>query len=243
MTCRSIKSAVGSLYARRVQGADAPAEGTKRPRGRPKVEGLEESRRATIVAAAFAVFAEKGYDDTSIADIAAHAHIGHGTIYRYFLSKRELLDHVFDLAVEKTVAALAVGEFPTALSDREQALALVQSVGTRLFALADDEPELLKLITVQCSAVDAEMRERVTGLLSMLDTGLARGISPVAPMSEAQADWTQMGRLAVGMVGPGLVMTLLGNSKKSARARFLQSAQTLIDRGVLAVPVVDGGAA
>lgn len=157
------KFSTGSLYTRRVQGSDAAVEGTTPRRGRPKTAGLQEARRKAIVSAAFAVFTQKGYDDTSIADIAAHAGIGHGTIYRYFTSKREILDHVFDFAVEKTVHALSFEELTLALADREQARELVETVGTRLFELVDREPGLLKLITVQCSAIDPELRERVTG--------------------------------------------------------------------------------
>lgn len=224
----------GSLYTRRVQGADAAAESSKPRRGRPKIAGLQEARRKTIVAAAFAVFTQKGYDDTSIGDIAAHAGVGHGTIYRYFTSKRELLDHVFDFAVEKTVDALAVDELAHAPADREEALQLVRTVGTRLFDLVDREPGLLKLITVQCSAIDAELRDRVTGLMSILDGQLSRGLDHLAPSDDDDGDWTRMGRLAVGMIGPGLVMTLLGDSDDAKRTRFLESAQAMIDRGVLA---------
>lgn len=222
----------GSLYTRRVQGVDAAVEDVKPRRGRPKIAGLQEARRKAIVAAAFAVFTQKGYDDTSIGDIAAHAGIGHGTIYRYFTSKRELLDHVFDFAVEKTVQALAVDELTQAPADREQALALIHTVGTRLFDLVDREPGLLKLLTVQCSAIDPELRDRVTGLYSILDSEMSRGLQHLAPEADG-GEWTRMARLAVGMIGPGLVMTLLGDSDDAKRSRFLQSAQAMVDRGVL----------
>nr|WP_208411151.1 TetR/AcrR family transcriptional regulator [Mycolicibacterium fluoranthenivorans] len=224
------------MYTRRVQGSDAAVEGTTPRRGRPKTAGLQEARRKAIVSAAFAVFTQKGYDDTSIADIAAHAGIGHGTIYRYFTSKREILDHVFDFAVEKTVHALSFEELTLALADREQARELVETVGTRLFELVDREPGLLKLITVQCSAIDPELRERVTGLYSMLDAELSRGLHHLAPSTDDDGEWTRMGRLAIGMIGPGLVMTLLGDSDAAKRTHFLQSAQALVDRGVLTVP-------
>ena len=50
--------------------------------------------REEIVDAAFAEFAERGYHDTGIADIARRLGIGHGTFYRYFENKRDILDHV-----------------------------------------------------------------------------------------------------------------------------------------------------
>jgi AcrR family transcriptional regulator len=60
----------------------AKAKGDKRPR---------------LVDAACAVFAEKGYASTRVADIAERAGVGKGTVYEYFSSKEELLFAVFEL--------------------------------------------------------------------------------------------------------------------------------------------------
>ena len=56
----------------------------------PKVVDKEE-KRATILEASIRVFAEKGWRNTKIADIAEAADIGKGTIYEYFQSKDEIL--------------------------------------------------------------------------------------------------------------------------------------------------------
>lgn len=53
-----------------------------------------EQRRRAILKAAAKVFSEKGYHKTRISDIAARANMGHGTVYRFFNSKRELAAHV-----------------------------------------------------------------------------------------------------------------------------------------------------
>lgn len=58
-------------------------------------------RRTLIVQAAAAVFAEKGFNNTLIADIARAAEIGKGTIYEYFRSKDDLFLAVFDYFVQK----------------------------------------------------------------------------------------------------------------------------------------------
>lgn len=54
-------------------------------------------KRPRLVEAATAVFAEKGYASTRVADIAERAGIGKGTVYEYFSSKEELLFAVFEL--------------------------------------------------------------------------------------------------------------------------------------------------
>ena len=56
-----------------------------------------EERRKEILNAAIKVFSEKGYEKTSITDIAKSIDIAQGLGYRYFSSKEEL----FDAALEE----------------------------------------------------------------------------------------------------------------------------------------------
>jgi len=53
-------------------------------------------KRHRLVEAACAVFAEKGYASTRVAEIAERAGVGKGTVYEYFSSKEELLFAVFE---------------------------------------------------------------------------------------------------------------------------------------------------
>ncbi len=53
-------------------------------------------KRLRLVTAATAVFAEKGYASTRVADISERAGVGKGTVYEYFSSKEELLFAVFE---------------------------------------------------------------------------------------------------------------------------------------------------
>lgn len=61
------------------------------------VNRLPATRRIEdIMAAARQVFAERGYDDASITDIASKAGVVEGSIYRFFESKRHLLTRVVE---------------------------------------------------------------------------------------------------------------------------------------------------
>lgn len=64
-----------------------------------------ERNRLRILAAAAEVFAARGLDVT-LDDIAAHAGVGVGTVYRRFTDKDELIDAVFETRLDQ-VAALA----------------------------------------------------------------------------------------------------------------------------------------
>lgn len=66
----------------------------------PKIVDREAKRQA-ILAAAIAVFAEKGYHSTKMADIARKAEMGKGTLYEYFRTKEELPKSIFGLMVQE----------------------------------------------------------------------------------------------------------------------------------------------
>ena len=46
--------------------------------------------RGRLQAAAFELFTEKGYEETTVADIAARAGVTERTFYRYFVDRREV---------------------------------------------------------------------------------------------------------------------------------------------------------
>ena len=55
----------------------------------------KEAKKRQILEAAIAVFARKGVGNTRIAEIAAEAGTGKGTIYEYFRSKEQLFQEAF----------------------------------------------------------------------------------------------------------------------------------------------------
>jgi AcrR family transcriptional regulator len=66
---------------------------------KPKRRTAEDSKTA-ILAAARQLFAAKGYDRTTIRDIAAAAGCDPAMVIRYFTSKRDLFIEAVDLALE-----------------------------------------------------------------------------------------------------------------------------------------------
>ena len=59
-----------------------------------------DSKREKIIEAATRVFAEKGFYQAKISEIARLASVADGTIYLYFGNKDELLFHVFEVTLE-----------------------------------------------------------------------------------------------------------------------------------------------
>ena len=81
------------------------------------------SKRQAIIEAARKIFAVKGYEDTTIAEIAEDAGIAVGTVYLYFGNKRDIytsvsLDWATLLAAafeDPTIAALPIEQAPRAM--------------------------------------------------------------------------------------------------------------------------------
>lgn len=75
-------------------------------------------KREAILRAAIKVFAQFGYFNSKVSDIASEAGIADGTVYLYFKSKDEILHSIFDRAMAEFIAdgkkELAVIDTPKA---------------------------------------------------------------------------------------------------------------------------------
>lgn len=63
---------------------------------RPRAEPIPGPKRDAILRAAIDVFAERGYFNAQVADVARAAGIAAGTVYLYFRSKDDLLISIFE---------------------------------------------------------------------------------------------------------------------------------------------------
>jgi len=83
---------------------------------RPKAEPLPGPKRDAILRAAIDVFADRGYFNAQVADVARAAGVAAGTVYLYFRSKDDLLISIFErgmrVALEEGRALVAAIEDP-----------------------------------------------------------------------------------------------------------------------------------
>ena len=66
--------------------------------------GAVTDKREAILRAATAVFAEKGFFNAKVADIAKAAGVADGTVYLYFKNKDDVLHSLFDRAMDEFIA-------------------------------------------------------------------------------------------------------------------------------------------
>lgn len=210
------------------------AETPRRRRGRPPQEGLAEQRRQQIVESAFAVFAERGYEGASISDVAKHAGIGQGTVYRYFDSKRELLDHVVDFGFERLLDTTGFADPQDFPGSVEEFSSRIRTIAERLFALVDDEPALVKLVLVEANAIDEELKARLFGLVDMI-TGLTASYLEHGKNSGWIRESVDTGAVVHGMlmlVIPGFLLILRGEATAEHRARYVKGLVDFVLHGI-----------
>jgi TetR/AcrR family fatty acid metabolism transcriptional regulator len=103
---------------------DKPFTEDKSGAGMPAISPQQmQDRYDTILDAAKSAFSEKGFEATSVADIARSARISDGLVYRYFRNKRELLYEVLRKFYERILLDLETQVFKhDAFSARLEAL-------------------------------------------------------------------------------------------------------------------------
>jgi AcrR family transcriptional regulator len=99
-----------------------------------------ERTRARLLSAAYQLFADRGYEQTRVADIAAAADVTEMTFYRHFGSKDQLLiDDPYDPLI-----AGAIGEQPHELAPLARAVRGIRLAWRRL-PITDDGPIRLRV--------------------------------------------------------------------------------------------------
>ena len=71
---------------------------------RSKIKNTVADKREAILRSAIKVFANKGYFNSKVADIAGNAKIADGTVYLYFKSKEEILHSIFDRTMSEFIS-------------------------------------------------------------------------------------------------------------------------------------------
>jgi TetR/AcrR family transcriptional regulator, regulator of mycofactocin system len=118
-----------------------------RPPGRPRV-----SSRQAVEAAAVELFLARGFDQTTVDDIAAAAGIGRSTFFRYFPTKADVLWLPFDDHYQHLAAALA--ERP---SGEPLTMAIIRGVMEALRASGDPQGVwLLRFVAQEEQALEEQ---------------------------------------------------------------------------------------
>jgi AcrR family transcriptional regulator len=207
------------------------------PKLRPALNGagsvdddLTARRRKEIMLGACAVFDERGYANTRVADISASLGIGQGTIYRYFTGKDDLMVHIVSHAVRRLLSAMredqATKDVTAGTGDRfiEQ----ITTVTHRLLEMAAAEDVLIRVLLNQAPAALPEAINDLTDELSYatatyLKTGYLREGLDARTVADAMT----------GIAIPAMRRVLRGELDAAGRENCARTIGLLIAHGVI----------
>lgn len=142
----------------------------------------EPDPRGRLAKAAMELYAEQGFEQTTVAEIAVRAGLTERTFFRHFTDKREVLFYGMDRL--RDLLRGAVADAPASASAMDTVAAAFEAAG----AMFEENPERVRLRNAIVSA-NADLRERELIKLAMFASVVAdalhdRGISePTASLA------------------------------------------------------------
>lgn len=133
-------------------------------------ERKKQRTREAIVEAALRLFEERGFDQTTIADIAEAADIAPRTFFGYFPSKEDVVFHDFDVFFASLRARLATR------AEGESTLDALRDWLAQMLAAMDHESpaeQCRRRVIVASPALQAHDRELITRFEGELARGMA----------------------------------------------------------------------
>lgn len=199
-----------------------------------RAERQKQQLRAEIIQAAFAEFSARGYHQTGIADIAKRLGIGHGTFYRYFENKRDILEHVIDEVSRQIMETLAAENAPGAAGSLAEYREQCRRIGNRFVAVMAENPDMIRMVLFEATSVDAEMTHRIMLLQEfgarITAEYLAHGVKLGFLRADLDAEATS--HAVIGLLLGGALRFLYKPDDVEGRERLVEATLRLLIDGV-----------
>lgn len=161
-------------------------------RGRPAKGEGHGGLREQLIAVSAQLFREKGYDNTTVRDIAAAAGIQAGSWFYHFKTKQEILAAIMEQGMARSLATIeAIADEP--LAPRQ---ALHRLVEVHLHTLLAPDHHFIAVLLYEWRALDHESRARIVDLKDRYEAVWDRVIAAL----HQSGDWampTQFDRLMI----------------------------------------------
>ena len=182
-------------------------------------ERKQQLVRDAIWRAATDLFAEKGYDETTVEDIAKKAGVSRRSFFRYFSSKSDLMAHGtvnYGHFVVETLESLPK-RYPLPRVFRETVLRIAQASAAdphtrRIMEIAARYPaaraaQLAKMVEVHDRVAEAFARRTGPGRESSSTPGILAGLT-ISVLAVIFRTWFEQGRKDISMAAEGVLATL-----------------------------------
>ncbi|MDT3712474.1 helix-turn-helix domain-containing protein [Pseudomonas soli] len=127
---------------------------------------------------AMALFAEKGFGQVSMRELAAHVGLTAGSLYHHFPSKQDLLYDLIEELYEELQATLDQGR-----RARTQGKPVLACLIAAHWQLHGERPLQFRLAERDFCCLSEDQQARLAGLRERYETGLLRQIAPQARLA------------------------------------------------------------
>jgi len=169
-----------------------------------KLIAKQAKKRQQIIEAATQVFAQKGIENTSLADVADAAGISKGSLYYYYASKNDL---IFDIT-ETHINQISNNLFDIIENSRDTAdwKDILNILFERIMA-AETRGRLHLYLVQQALNGNAELAERFRKKYREWNAAIREGFSEIDP---AGSDYTVLSTLIITALDGCLIQSMLG---------------------------------
>lgn len=127
----------------------------------------KERTKSRLLDSAATVFSRTGFHKTLVSDIVADAGVGQGTFYRYYNSKREIFEALFDRLATEILAEFAPmsSQLPDNASEYQQSSS---SLLKRLVKVIELNRDLVLLFLRQGPSIDRDFEAKMTAVYEQI---------------------------------------------------------------------------
>lgn len=172
------------------------ANARRKPRRAPLVKGMEDTPRGKLLSAAGRLFRERGYERTTVRDIAAAVGIQSGSLFHHFASKEDILKavmiDVIRFNTERMTAALAAARDPQA---RLRAL-----IACELESIVGDTREAMAVLVHCWDSLSKDRQVEVLALRKVYEALWLDALQDAAKHALIRVDPFVLRRLIAGMI-------------------------------------------
>jgi AcrR family transcriptional regulator len=191
----------------------------------------KEKRREELLAAARHVFAEHGYHDAKVGDIAAKANVAKGTLYLYFPDKRSIFEELIDTLFLRLSANILRVDI------NGDVTAQIKHNVRGILSVFIDDPATMRMLFAHAPGVDPAFSERVEafyeGLKEMLAESLREG--QVLGIVD-EGDVRLYASFTLGALKEILIEAATRPTPGLTREQIVEAVFRMLQRGYLRVP-------
>ena len=143
----------------------------------------KQTRRGDLLAAAKLLFAERGFNATTIADVARKAGVSYGVVYWYFDSKDDLFHALMEAEEEALRARIAGALTPSKVDDLRASL---REAVQATFEYFDDDRASARLLFRESFSVSDDYERHLFGIYGRFIVELEEGVRSAQKRSLAR---------------------------------------------------------